>query len=132
MPASNYVNTNSLLAWLQGQLSISLPSGVYVALYLTNPTVANTGTECSGNGYSRVYAQFGQPTASGSSMVSSNTNTIQFPTATGSWGTPTYFALFDAQTNGNLLYFAALPTSFAITSGMSPRFAVGALSISST
>lgn len=132
MPASIYVESNSLTMWLQGAQSASLPSAVYVGLFLTNPTGAGTGTEVSGNGYTRVAASFGTPAQSGTGMVASNTSAVQFPTAEGSWGTPQYFALYDAQTGGNLLFYAALPTTFAITSGMAPRFAVGALSVSAT
>lgn len=131
MPASTYVSTASLNLWLNGT-STTPPSTVYVALFTTNPTVANTGTECNGNGYARVAATFGAPAASGTSQVCSNTAAVQFPEATGSWGTPLYFGLFDASTGGNLLFFASLPTTFAITAGMSPRFAVGALTVSAT
>lgn len=130
MPASNYVNTADLNAWLLGQ-NPTLPTSIYVGLFLTNPTGAGTGTEISGNGYARTAVTFGSPSLSGNAMVSSNTSVVQFPTATGTWGTPQYFALYDAATNGNMLYYAALPTTFAITSGMAPRFASGALTVTS-
>ena len=132
MPASVYVNTNSLNAWLRGNLSVSLPSTVYVGLFLTNPTTAGTGTEVSGTGYARTAATFGSPSQSGSSMVCSNTAAVTFPMAGGSWGTPQYFALYDASTGGNMLFFGTLPTAYAISSGMTPQFAAGTLTVSAT
>lgn len=131
MPASNYVNTATLNMWLKG-ITATLPSVVYVGLFTTPPTGAGTGTEVSGNAYARASATFGTPTQSGSSMVISNSSPVQFPTATGTWGTPQYFALYDAQTGGNMLFYAALPTTYTITTGMSPRFASGALTVSAT
>lgn len=132
MPASNYVNTNSLKAWLQGSVTITFPTNVYVGLFLTNPTAAGTGTEVNGNGYARTLATFGAPSQSGSSMVSANSGLVTFPQATGSWGTPQYFALYDASTSGNMLFYGSLPTAYAISSGMTPQFAAGALTVSAT
>lgn len=132
MPASNYVNTNSLKAWLQGTVSITFPTTVYVGLFLTNPTSAGTGTEVSGSGYARAAATFGNPSQSGSSMVASNSAAVTFPQATGSWGTPQYFAIYDNSTSGNMLFYSSLPTAYAISSGMTPQFAAGALTVSAT
>ena len=132
MPASTYVNTNSLNAWLNGSLTVSLPSTVYVGLFLTNPTAAGSGQEVSGTGYARATAAFGSPTQSGSSMVCTNSSAITFPTASGSWGTPQYFALYDSSSGGNMLFYGTLPTAYAISSGMTPQFAAGALTVSAT
>jgi len=54
---------------------------------------------------------------------------ITFPTASGSWGTITHFALFDALTTGNMLMSGALTASQAITTNQIARFAIGALDI---
>ena len=130
MPASYYVQTNSLNMWLAKSPSVTLPSTVYVGLFLTNPTGAGSGTEVTGNGYSRMAATFGNPTQSGSTMVISNTNRIEFPQATGTWGTPQYFALYDSSSGGNLLFYDSLPTTFEIVSGMAPVFVTGNLTVS--
>lgn len=37
-----------------------------------------------------------------------NATVIEFPTATASWGTITYLAIYDAQTSGNIRYYAQL------------------------
>lgn len=128
MPASNYVKQRSLNAWVRGQQMTS-PSAVYVALYLTNPTASNSGTELSGNGYARTAATFGSPAISGDQAICSNSSVVQFQEATGNWGTPLYFGILDSFTGGNLLFYAPLPTSFAITTGMAPKFNIGELRV---
>jgi len=55
---------------------------------------------------------------------------IDFPTATGAWGTITYFGIFDAPGGGNLLGFGQLTASQSPASGDTPSFAVQALTIS--
>jgi hypothetical protein len=57
-----------------------------------------------------------------------NNIAITFPTATGSWGTVTYFGIYDASTAGNLVGYGALTSSQTISSG-APSFAVGALTV---
>lgn len=132
MPGSNYVNTNSLNMWLQGSQSVTLPNNVYVGLFLTNPTSSGVGTEVTGGGYARTLATFGTPSQSGESMIAANANEIVFPEATASWGTPQYFALYDAATGGHMLFYGSLPTTFEIVAGMTPRFAAGMLTVSAT
>ena len=133
MPGSNYLNTNMLNAVLRNTPPASWPSTVYVALFTTNPTAAGTGTEVSGNGYARTAVTFGSPVSGGSGgRQVSNSAAVNFPSATGSWGTVGYYALFDASTGGNMLYFNALPTSLAVTSGMQLQFQAGALTVTLT
>ena len=67
----------------------------YVALYTTDPTDADTGTEVSGGAYARQLA--GLAVAAGG--ASSNAADITFPTAGASWGTVTHCALVDHETN---------------------------------
>jgi hypothetical protein len=92
-----------------------------VALYTTDPTDADTGTEVSGGSYARQAVTFGSP----SNGVSTNSASVTFPTATGNWGTITHIGIRDASTAGNLLYHTPLDTSktvntsdvFTISSG---------------
>lgn len=100
----------------------------YVALYTAAPTDAGGGTEVSGNNYSRVQTA-GADWAAASSGASSNANAITFPTPSGSWGTVTHFGIFDAATNGNLLWWGALGASKTPGSGDSASFAAGALDL---
>lgn len=80
------------------------PLKVYLALYTSAPTDANTGTEVSGGAYSRQQITFSQPV---NGTVSSFAD-ILFPVATAGWGTITHFGIMDAVTAGNLMYHGAL------------------------
>jgi hypothetical protein len=98
---------------------------VYVGLYTSDPTDANTGTEVSGGSYTRKAVTFGAP-ANG---VSTNSAAVNFDTATASWGTVTHMGLLDASTGGNLLYHGALTTSKTVSNGDAFIFAIAALSV---
>jgi hypothetical protein len=49
--------------------------------------------------------------------TASNNAAIEFPTATGSWGTVTHVAVFDALTTGNMIAYATLTASKVIDTG---------------
>jgi hypothetical protein len=85
----------------------SLPT-VYVALFTAVGSDAGTGfTEVSGGSYARVAtAGADWNAASGSApSLSTNANTLTFPTATGSWGTVIAIGAYDASSGGNLLWW---------------------------
>jgi hypothetical protein len=54
---------------------------------------------------------------------------VEFPQATGSWGTVAYIGLRDASSGGNLLYHTALDASKAIATGDVFRIAIGSLTV---
>jgi hypothetical protein len=62
--------------------------------------------------------------------VITNAEIIEFPSATGAWGTITHFALYDASSGGNVLAFGTLGVEKEPTDGDTPRFAAGLLSTS--
>lgn len=128
MPASNYVRTNTLAAWLQRQ-NVTFPTNLFVALFSTNPTAANTGTEITGGGYARAAATFSSPVISGDQAVTQNTSEIDFPQMTASGGTAAYVGIMDARTGGNLLFFQPLPTSLNLDVGFTPYFSAGELKV---
>lgn len=117
---SNYLE-NALINATLRNTAYSSPATVYVGLYTSDPTDANTGTEVSGGSYARTAVTFSSP----SNGVTSNSGSVIFPTATGNWGTITHIGILDASTSGNLLYHSALDVSktvgtgdiFAITTG---------------
>jgi hypothetical protein len=121
---SNYLE-NALINATLRNTSYTSPSTVYLALYTSDPTDADTGTEVTGNGYERQSITFGAP----SNGVSTNTAAIEFPQATGSWGTVAYVGIRDASTSGNLLFHTALDASKAIATGDVFRVAIGSLSV---
>lgn len=121
---SNYLE-NALINATLRNTAFTSPTTVYLALYTTDPTDADTGTEVSGNAYARQSITFGAP----SNGVSTNTAAIEFPQATGSWGTVAYVGIRDASTAGNLLYHTPLDASKTIATGDVFRVAVGSLSV---
>ena len=109
---SNYLE-NALINATLRNTSYTSPSTVYVALFTSDPTDAGSGTECTGGAYVRQSATFGAP-SDGASSISAD---VEFPQATGSWGTLTHFGIFDASSSGNLLYHGALTASKTIATG---------------
>jgi hypothetical protein len=121
---SNFLE-NALINATLRNTSYTSPTTVYLALYTDDPTDADTGTEVTGNGYARQSITFGSP----SNGASTNTAAIEFPQATGSWGTVSYIGIRDASSAGNLLYHTALDASKAIATGDVFRVAIGSLSV---
>lgn len=121
---SNYLE-NALINVTLRATSYTAPTTVYLALYTTDPTDADTGTECSGTAYARQSITFGAP----SNGVSTNSAVIDFPQAGGAWGTITHIGIRDALTTGNLLYHSPLDTSKTIATGDVFRVASGSLSV---
>lgn len=111
-----------------GTGSLGVTQDVYTALFLTDPSDDNTGTEVpSANGYTRVLTAW-NPVTVGTTTESQNSTVLTFgPAAGGNWGTVTWVALFDAPTGGNLLYSAPLSTSKTISDGDSLQFAANLL-----
>ena len=124
---SNYLE-NALVNATLRNTSYTSPTTVYVALYTTDPTDADTGTEVSGNGYARQSVTFSAP----SNGATSNSGAVEFPQATGSWGTVAYIGLRDASSGGNLLYHTALDASKTIATGDVFRIAIGSLAVTLT
>lgn len=121
---SNYLE-NALINATLRNTSYTTPTTVYVALYTSDPTDADTGTEVSGTSYARQSVTFGSP----SNGVTTNSAAVEFPQAGGSWGTVTHIGIRDASTAGNLLYHTALDASKAISTGDVFRIASGSLSV---
>ena len=121
---SNYLE-NALINVTLRATSYTAPTTVYVGLYTSDPTDANTGTEVSGGSYARKSATFGAP-SNGASTTSAD---ITFDQATASWGTIAYIGILDALTSGNLLYHTALDTSKAIDTGDIFKIASGSLTV---
>jgi hypothetical protein len=120
---SNFLELE-LLDHVLGNEAYTAPGTVWVALYTATPSDTGGGTECTGGSYARVAVvnnDTNWPAASGGSK--SNGTQINFPTATASWGTVTSFAILDADTSGNFLYWGALTTPQEIVTGVTAYFA---------
>lgn len=108
-----------------GTASTSAPSAVYLGLSTGDLGDDNSGTELTGNNYSRKAITFASA-ASGS--ISSNA-AVEFDAATGSWGTVSHWAIYDASSGGNQLFNGAFTTGKAIGSGDILKVASGSLTI---
>ena len=121
---SNYLE-NALINAVLRNTSYTSPTTVYVSLYTSDPTDADSGTEVSGGSYARTSVTFGAP----SNGVSTNSADVTFPTSTASWGTVTHIGIHDASTSGNLLFHTPLDTSKTIDSGDIFKITSGNLSV---
>ena len=119
MSFSNYLE-NKVLGHVFGATPYTAPGTLYVGLYTSDPGEGNTGTEVSGGSYARQAIAF---TVTGNQA--SNTAAVEFPTATASWGTVTYAAIFDAVSGGNMMSYGPLTTSKTIASGDVLRIPAG-------
>ena len=123
---------NKIVDFIFRGQALSLPLSFYVALFTTPPSDAGGGTEVDGGGYTRVSiprsleAWAGTQEAlsiepsEGTSGTTYNNLPIQFPEATATWGTITHFALLDAETGGNMLFWGELGMPRSIYAGDSP------------
>lgn len=121
---SNYLENALINATLRNTAYTS-PSVVYVGLFTSDPTDAGSGTEVSGGSYARTAVTFGAP----SNGTSTNSAAVEFPQATGNWGTITHIGILDASSSGNLLYHTALDSSKTIETGDIFKIAIGSLSV---
>lgn len=95
---------NQILNDLYNYTPIPVYPTIYCAVFTTAPTTTTVGVEPAANGYTRIAvansaANF-SPFSGGFKL---NSTVIQFPVATGNWGTITHFGWFDADTGGQFL-----------------------------
>lgn len=121
---SDYLE-NEILDHILGTGAYTMPTTVYVGLSTASFNDDNSGTELSGSGYARQTIAF-NAAASG---TADNSGSVDFPAATGSWGTVSHFGLFDASTGGNLLIHGALTASKVVDTGDILRIAAGDMDI---
>jgi hypothetical protein len=121
---SNYLEDSLINGTIRGT-TYTAPTTVYVGLYTSDPTDANTGTEVSGGSYARQSATFAAP----SNGASASNADITFPQATANWGTVGWIGILDSLTSGNLLYHTPLDSSKVIESGDIFKIASGNLTV---
>lgn len=116
-----------VLDHIVGKTAYTMPTA-YIALYTAAPTDAGGGTEANYTGYARK-ATAGSDWAAASGTLATNATVLAFPACTGGSNTITHFGLFDAGSGGNLLLWGALTASLAVSAGITPEIAIGALDI---
>lgn len=113
-----------LLKHATGQVNdLGTANTPYIALFTTPPTDAGGGVEVSGGSYAREDSG-GKWAAPAAGAVANNAE-IAFTQASGDWGTVTAFAIFDASSGGNMLYWADLTASKVVNSGDTFKFPIG-------
>jgi hypothetical protein len=126
MSFTNFLE-DKVLDHVFGGNAYSAPTTLYVGLFTAAPGETGGGTEVSGNNYSRKTVTF---TVSGTAPTeATSAAAVEFDTASGSWGTITHVAVFDAATSGNMLVYASLAASKTIGSGDVFRIPAGDLDI---
>jgi len=124
MSFTNFLETEILDHVFAGA-AYSAPGTHYLALFTAiSDGEAGSVTELSGDAYARQSVAF---TTSGN--TTSNNAAVEFPTASGSWGTVTHVGVYDASTSGNLMAYATLSSSKAIDTGDVFRVPSGDLDI---
>jgi hypothetical protein len=127
MPGKSQIHSDAVLNVLRG----TTINGVtpYVGLLSVAPANdAATGTELTGNGYSRQAITFDAPAAdTGNVRKIANTSAASFGPAIADWAQAVAFGLYDALANGTLLYWDALPTPKTVLQDDYGQFMPGAL-----
>ncbi|MFK7692853.1 hypothetical protein [Paenibacillus sp. HJGM_3] len=120
------------------------PSTVYLALYTSNPTAADTGTEVSGGAYARIAIPFAAPVGQSFNLYDIKTGVAEtvtrrtlksnaelvFAVATAPWGLITHVGIRTALTAGNLMYFGAVNNPRTIETGDRMRVAADSIVVS--
>ena len=123
MSFTNFLETEILDHVFAGA-AYTAPGTKYIGLFTAAPGETGGGTEVSGNGYTRKSITFAT-----SGATTSNNAAVEFPTATGTWGTITHVGIFDAASSGNLMVYATLTASKTVASGDVFRVPSGDLDI---
>jgi hypothetical protein len=113
MNVSNFL-ASALLNQVFRNTAYTRPATVYLTLYTSNPTGADTGVEVTGGAYARQAVTFGAPSLVGGIETIAPIADISFPVATADWGVITHAGIRDALTGGNLLYYGPLDAARTI------------------
>lgn len=102
---------------------------LYVALYTTDPTEADTGTEATYISYARVAVARSVAGWTVSGNTCTNAAAVTFPTSGGTDNTITHFGIRTASSGGDLIGSGALTSSLLVQATDIPKFVIGDISI---
>lgn len=120
---SNYLD-DRILESIFKNTAFTPPSSLHLALYTSNPTADNTGTELTGGSYSRKLITFAA--SSGGTIASNAAVTFSSLSA----ATITHFGVLSASSGGNLLVYGAFASPISVNTGDDLTLASGAVSFS--
>jgi hypothetical protein len=125
MSFTNFLETEILDHVFAGA-AYTAPTTLYLALFTAAPGETGGGTEVttSGTAYARETVAF---TTTGN--TTSNNASVEYSTATATFGTVTHVGVFDASTGGNLMAYATLSSPKTIDTGDVFRVPTGDLDI---
>jgi hypothetical protein len=112
-----------------GLRSSSTAGNLHIALFTTAPTESAAGTEANYTGYARVAVV---RSGSGWTVVgnqASNAAAVTFGECTGGTNNITSFGIMTAGTSGDLLLYGTLTSNLSVSTGITPQFAIGALTV---
>ena len=125
---ANYANVGDATG-LRG----SSTAGVFhISLHTANPneTGSQNTTEAAYTSYARVSVARASAQWTVTTGTADNDGAITFPAATGGSETESHFGVgSDATLAGNLFLWGALGATLAVSSGITPSFAAGALDV---
>jgi len=119
---SSYLATK-VIDHVCNKAAYTAPATLYLALYTSDPTKADVGTEVAGGSYARKSITLGS--SSGGEIASTNSQAFTSMPAT----TVTHWGIRDASSGGNLLYFGSFDIPVAVTGGSTFTVASGDLTI---
>jgi hypothetical protein len=127
-------NTNlALVGDATGLRGSSTAGSLYVGLHTGDPgeTGDQTTSEATYTSYARVAIARSGAAWTVTTGTATNAGAVTFPAATGGTNTITHFSVGTASSStGKILYKGALTASLSVSSGITPAFAIGQLSIS--
>lgn len=118
---SNYLE-NLFLTWLLTTDSVTRPTSWYVALFTSDPTDSDAGDEVTGGSYARQAITFDVV-----NNEATNEAVIEFTDMPDE--TISHWAIYDAATAGNMLYYAPLVDTKDLNAGDTVVFPIGDLLI---
>jgi hypothetical protein len=122
MPKSAYLRS-ALLKHAVGKTAFTMPSNKYLALFTSDPTINAVGTEVAGGSYARQSITWGTEANGGIA----NSNVINFTNLPAC--TITHWAIYDASSGGNMLYFGPFEINIVRTAGQAIDLAAGAVEV---
>lgn len=117
----------ALLKHLTKETAYTPAATLYLALATSDPGEAATGASMNEVANSGSYARQAITFGAAASRRVTQSGTVTFTAATGSWGTVTHWAVVDSATHGagNVLAYGALGASKSVISGNTPSVASG-------
>lgn len=129
MPASNYLRGQVVDGTLRA-INYVAPLAVYISLHTSDPTAdALAATEVAGAWYDRQPVTFAAQTTAGQT---SNSGAINYDPVSGGPVTVTHYAIWDAATLGNMLYYGPLAASKTFSNTDVPSWLAGQIAVIAT